>query len=153
MHFIWNNRRWRFCEWRWVAINLHYPIIISTNTFWYLQTEFHNLDSGILLKALQALEIEKKAELFSHDGSDGVKFFWFHTNHLLENLSRESRTFCYLSVSIKRWNCEISCNICIILYLVKDSQFSSFINGRLPFNADDSHCRLLNHFEFYNTSL
>jgi len=37
--------------------------------------EFHGLDERILLRALQTLETEKKAELFAIDGSEGVKFF------------------------------------------------------------------------------
>jgi len=37
--------------------------------------EFHGLDLEILNKALKTLEVDRKAELMSFDGSEGVKFF------------------------------------------------------------------------------
>lgn len=37
--------------------------------------DFHGLDLEILSKALKTLEIDRKAELMSFDGSEGVKFF------------------------------------------------------------------------------
>ncbi|GAB6028115.1 Vacuolar protein-sorting-associated protein 25 [Chamberlinius hualienensis] len=40
-----------------------------------IKEEFYGLDEKILLRALQVLESDKKAELFSTDGSEGVKFF------------------------------------------------------------------------------
>lgn len=37
--------------------------------------EFHELDTGLLLKSLRTLENEGKAEVISFDGNEGVKFF------------------------------------------------------------------------------
>lgn len=36
---------------------------------------FHGLDEDMLRKALRSLEIQKKAEIMSFDGNEGVKFF------------------------------------------------------------------------------
>ena len=38
-------------------------------------TAFHGLDTETLTKALQALALQKKAEIMSFDGNEGVKFF------------------------------------------------------------------------------
>ena len=40
-----------------------------------LFAEFHGLDTNILLKALKTLELQRKAEVISFNGSEGVKFF------------------------------------------------------------------------------
>ena len=37
--------------------------------------EFHGLDDWLLKRALQTLEKQRKAELMSFDGNEGVKFF------------------------------------------------------------------------------
>lgn len=38
--------------------------------------EFHGLDETMLLRALQALQQEHKAEIITLDDGRGVKFFW-----------------------------------------------------------------------------
>lgn len=37
--------------------------------------EFHGLDHGVLIKALEVLENDGKCELITGDGEEGVKFF------------------------------------------------------------------------------
>uniref|UniRef100_T1JMR6 Vacuolar protein-sorting-associated protein 25 n=1 Tax=Strigamia maritima TaxID=126957 RepID=T1JMR6_STRMM len=37
--------------------------------------EFHGINSSVLMKALKILEAERKAEIMSFDGNEGVKFF------------------------------------------------------------------------------
>lgn len=39
-------------------------------------SEFYGLDQEVLLRALQVLESQKKAEIISFDDNQGVKFFW-----------------------------------------------------------------------------
>lgn len=38
--------------------------------------EFHELDAGVLLKAIKLLEQAGKCEHISFDDNEGVKFFW-----------------------------------------------------------------------------
>lgn len=38
-------------------------------------TEFHGIENWLLLRALKTLEQQRKAELISFDGNEGVKFF------------------------------------------------------------------------------
>lgn len=38
-------------------------------------SEFYGLDQEVLLRALQVLESQKKAEIISFDDNQGVKFF------------------------------------------------------------------------------
>jgi len=37
--------------------------------------DFHGLENWLLVRALKTLEQQKKAELISFDGNEGVKFF------------------------------------------------------------------------------
>lgn len=45
-----------------VCVTFHFP-------------EFHGLEEGMLLRSLQALQAEGKAEVFAMDDGKGVKFF------------------------------------------------------------------------------
>ncbi|XP_030245871.1 vacuolar protein-sorting-associated protein 25 [Drosophila navojoa] len=49
-----------------------YELVAGENS---TQTEFHNMDEDVLLKALRLLEEKGKCELIEMDGSHGVKFF------------------------------------------------------------------------------
>ena len=41
----------------------------------YSVSDFHGLDIEVLTRALKTLEVDRKAELMSFDGNEGVKFF------------------------------------------------------------------------------
>lgn len=50
--------------------------ISSVVTLRFLPAEFHGLEEMMLLRSLQALQTDGKAEIFSMDDGKGVKFFW-----------------------------------------------------------------------------
>lgn len=49
-----------------------FDFLIACNPF---SPEFHGLEDWMLLRSLQALQTEGKAELFTMDDGKGVKFF------------------------------------------------------------------------------
>lgn len=56
------------------SVDKHFTLFYSL--FFFLLTEFHGLEEWMLLRSLQALQAEGKAEIITMDDGKGVKFFW-----------------------------------------------------------------------------
>lgn len=59
----------------WTSQACLFPEIIFFFFSWCPSLEFHGLDEATLLRALQALQQEHKAEIITLDDGRGVKFF------------------------------------------------------------------------------
>lgn len=68
-------------------------------------SEFHGLEDWMLLRSLQALQADGKAEIISMDDGKGVKFFWIRFSQVrlwdgVLGFCQPSMTFCLSPLGI-----------------------------------------------------
>lgn len=108
--------------------------------------EFHGLEEWMLLRSLQALQTEGKAEIITMDDGKGVKFFWLKKqNKTVLEITHSARGIRRLKVKIwplKATRCNSTCCSCNRLFLSGWSCLSGF-SSRLFLFSFFSSSRLL----------
>lgn len=129
-------------------LNFHmkvYFILITGHQLHCVAPEFHGLEDWMLLRSLQVLQTEGKAEIITVDDGKGVKFFWNGAG-ITHNLVREL-LHCTLQMTIQSFKVHLNdlkmpvLQLCVYFWLVPVQSLLNFWKNCHLFIVRGKHFR------------